>query len=450
MAKRPTLSESLKASLSKGVHVETAERIAQGLPPVDDQPLPSVLTLPDKTISQITSEPIIQEATIPTVQPADNPDNDPDYQPVVNPGHYPDVTGLSTGQSTGQEALQPINDKANCPVEEPVRYPHLYPVNKSAKQLLKDPVSFNSKNVDPELWYPFTEKQGRILLYLLQAGGKANRNNISADTGINIATVKHTMRVLAKDGYIGNVKLYVEHSLRGFTYTVNQAMCAEFASRFGRHYQANYQANNSANDTFNTLSGYPANTVVNPPDNLSVPFSSSSLKLNLTTTENADPEFGYWAATGVTERQLMNWESEFQMTRPELLQCLRYCRYDLLNNPDRQEVKSPQNWFYKTVKKAGAYPRPEGYKSLQELKIERERQELEEMERQAQELAEIRRKKKIALLDLQFQRILSDEGDEYQALLAEIKGLAKEVGGRVLESSLRAKYFEKNGVETHI
>ena len=441
MAKRPSLADSLKASLSKGVHIETAEKIAQGLPPIED-------------LATSTSSPCIEGSDS---KPEDlnsnhiprDPVNGPDIYPGNEPVHYSDGAGQQSGQPSGYSDNRPVHDMVNSPVIEPVSSSVNYPVNTSTNLKAKEPVTFFDKIVDPELWYPFTEKQGRILLYLLQAGGRANRNNISSDTGINIATVKHTMRILAKDGYIGNVRLYVEHSRRGFSYTINQAMCAEFASRFGKHISTSYPTNKPVIDQHNKLSVYPVNTQANNPVRFSPSFSSSSDQ-DLSTTKASDPEFGFWADLGVTERQLLNWEEEFQMSRSELLQCLRYCRYDLLNNPDRQDVKSPQNWFYKTVRKVGAYPKPEGYKSLQELKIERERKELEEMEKQALELAELRRKKHIASLDLKFQKILTDEGDEYHALLAEIKGLAREVGGIVLESALRRKFFEQNGVEVQL
>lgn len=438
MAKRPSLADSLKASLSKGVHIETAEKIAQGLPPIED--------LSTSISSACLEETDRKPDSVNSRHVSNEPDIWPEDYPVNKPEHYPVGAGLQSGQPSDYSVNCPVHELVNSPDIEPVSSPVKYPVNTSTNLKAKEPVTFNDKIVDPELWYPFTEKQGRILLYLLQAGGRANRNNISSDTGINIATVKHTMRILAKDGYIGNVRLYVEHSRRGFSYTINQAMCAEFAARFSNHISTNYPAKHPVIDKHNKAPVYPVNSQAHNPDRFSPPFSSSSDQ-NLSTTNSSDPEFGYWADLGVTEKQLLNWEEEFQMTRSEILQFLRYCRYDLLNNPDRQEVKSPQNWFYKTVRKVGAYPKPEGYKSLQELKIERERKEIEEMEKQAQELAELRRKKQIAALDLRFQKILTEEGDEYHALLAEVKDLAREVGGRVLELALRTKFFEQNGVE---
>ena len=257
MAKRPSLADSLKASLSKGVHIETAEKIAQGLPPIED-------------LATSTSSPCIEGSDskpedlnsnhIPRV-----PVNGPDIYPGNEPVHYPVGAGQQSGQPSGYSDNRPVHDMVNSPVIEPVSSPVNYPVNTSTNLKAKEPVTFFDKIVDPELWYPFTEKQGRILLYLLQAGGRANRNNISSDTGINIATVKHTMRILAKDGYIGNVRLYVEHSRRGFSYTINQAMCAEFASRFGKHISTSYPANKPVIDQHNKLSVYPVNTQANNP-----------------------------------------------------------------------------------------------------------------------------------------------------------------------------------------
>src|ERR1039457_1198772 len=53
---RPSLADSLRASLNKGVHVDTAEKIARGLPPILDEPE----TLPPISIAPVSiQEPVV-------------------------------------------------------------------------------------------------------------------------------------------------------------------------------------------------------------------------------------------------------------------------------------------------------------------------------------------------------------------------------------------------------
>lgn len=403
-------------------------------------------------ISIIATEPAKEPVNEPVNEPVKEPVNKPDNEPVK-----PVIAGLPTGAPTGQPANVPANEPDKQPTHEPVKesvhQPVNYPVKVPAHHPANQPANVydvDITKIDPELWYPFTEKQGRVLLYLLQAGGRSNRNHIADDTGVNIATVKHTLRILAKDGYIGNIQLYADHGRRGFTYSINHAMCADFAARLtGKpvSYPVNQPANQPAHRVANQPANYPANQAAHEPVQSLASFSSR--ENNLTTTNN-DPEFGFWSEEGVTERQLQNWETEFGMNREELLQALKYCRYDLLNNPDRQEVKSAQNWFYKTVKRAGAYPRPEGYKTLHEIRADQERQELADLERQAKELADLRRRKQIAGLELKFQQILAaGEGEEYQELFGQLNSFEKEMGGDILEQALREKFLAQNGVQLH-
>lgn len=377
----------------------------------------------------------------PTIQPplACETDNNPDNSPDEKPAKHPENTGELSGEKAKHSTKQPDSYPDTSLEYYPANGPGNYPGNRPAL----DPDNYPVK---PEMWYPFTEKQGRVLLYLIKAGGVAKREHIAEDTGVNIATVKNTLRVLARHGYISNVQVYINHFVRGFSYNLNQHMCSEFAERLTGHpinYPAHYPANSPggypAKHPGYRSGGYPANSP-------GASFSSSrSLEKKLTTTLPQrdphdyfnDPELAYWKEKGVSMRQVENWASEFSMDPGLVIQSLKFCRYDMvvLNQEEEKKIENPVNWFYRVMTRSGLYPRPTQYKSLAEIRAE-------EMERIISESSEMRERLAAAERESAFQQMLANpEGEVYQRLLGQVDEFAQSMGGKVLESAMRELFW---------
>ncbi len=361
-------------------------------------------------------------AIYPVLESANKPDNEP-VQPdkyPVEPGNYP--------------AKNPTNKPVNEPDNEPDIKPVIYPTNKPDNETANDPAKISTiKNacikIDPELWYPYTEKQGRVLIYLIEAGGRTKRETIANDTDVNIATVKYSLRVFVKDGYISPTTLDINHTMRGFAYSLNPHLCNEYISRIkGAGYTSliqsvRYPGNEPVRYPGNKSHIKPDNKPVHYPDNnQNSPFSSKVFKedLNLTTTGTGiceDPELKFWKGEGVTEKQIQNWMTEFQLSHDEIVMSLRYGRFDIL---ERGDVNNSANWFYKILTRNGFYPKPANYRSLSEIKAEALLQQ-QERDREA------RLKIEAIEFEAKFQAFLEDsESHLFKELFDKIGSFAKD------------------------
>lgn len=323
-------------------------------------------------------------------------------------------------------SLQPDQKSCNRPVGKPVH--EMAYISEPAHEPDNKPVG---KPVDPFLYYPFTQKQGAVILYLIQSGGVGNRDQIAKETGISLATIKHSMRLAAQRGYLANLRTFCFGGRRGFVAELNQSLCGEYLGRF-----------------LPDLDGSVDAPLYGP-----VASSSSILKLlktkKLTTSDRsrhkpveqieellADPELGYWRNLGVSAKQVDSWSEEFQMPVNQVVQSLKHCRYEMvvLNKEEKKQISNPVNWFYKVMQKAGLYPKPTGYKSLGTIRAE-------QMDQAAKEAAEARERQAAAEKELAFHKILSDpEGGTYQSLLDDVSDFAKEVGGKALEAAMREAF----------
>jgi hypothetical protein len=342
-----------------------------------------------------------------------------DNEPAV----YPALSGSLSGQPTNEPARQttkePTNDQANDPDSQPV--------NEPANEI-----------DDDQRLYPFTAKQGKVLLHLIQAGGVSKRQEIADTTGVNIATVKYALRMIAKDCYISNVRTFVNHSVRGFTYMLNRHMCEEYVR--GLH-------EGGETPRLSQPANLPTNEPAKPPAQKATRFPSlsSSLKeAQPTTTENQDllkdPELAYWKAQGMTNRKIQQWGEEFAMEQEQVILSLKYCRYDMVvsNHEEKKQIESPINWLYVILQRSGAYPKPAGYKSIAELRIE-------QMEEEAREARALRERQHRAEKMLEFQRIMANpNGPEYQALLSRANDFAREDGGMTLANELESIFMGNN------
>ncbi|MFZ4859167.1 MAG: hypothetical protein ACOYL3_22545 [Desulfuromonadaceae bacterium] len=423
-------------------------------------------TSPTPTVST-NDEPAKQPANEPATQPdkelANHVANEPAYKPVNSPDHiqanepvkkpdskpaiYADQAGYPDSEP-GKYPVDPVNKpvtyEANEPDIKPVIKSDIEPVNNPAMR----PVNQLANNIDPELWYPYTEKQGRILLYLIEANGRTKRAQIVQDTGINIATVKYALRMFVKEQFISQTVLDVKHTDRGFSYSLNPHKCHEYASRFfGKDYSINYHpANEPVRYPVNRPVVNPVvNPVVKPEVKPEFPFSSSSSKEYSTTTENqdlfeTDPELRYWRDRGVSMNKVISWTTPDQCdcSADKIIKSLRHGRYDfeIENMATKKNIDNPLNWFYSVLKKSKGDYSAANYKSYELMRLEK-------LEKEAKELADIRKRLAAAEREVAFERILSDtDGEKYKALYAKLdNSFAKEEGGEILIGALRDLFF---------
>ncbi len=447
---RPSLADSLKASLSKGVHVETAERIQRGLQPVLDDPLltPAIDVIAP---THIVEYPLNQPDVNTTKKPLNQAINQANKQTINQASNQTDKQAEQQSNNQSNQQYSQLLDKQsdNQTVEQSVKQSPEQSIGQAINQTIRSIPQPSSR----QIWLPLNENQGRLLLFLYEnGGGLTNMDIIVEETGIAYGTARAGINVLLREGYVTYKARHNGHSFRGFEYAMNNHLCSLYAGRVRgeQNEQSNRQSlQQSGNQTNNQAikqtigqSGNQTNAVV----------SSYLTELKPTTTSDntiiedtlKDPELGYWRDKGVNSRQINNWSDEFQMPIEQVIQSLKYCRYEMiiLNLEEEKQISNPTNWFYKVMQRSGLYPKPNGYKSLTEIRAE-------QMEQAAKEAAEARERQVAAQQELAFQRIMTEpDSNEYQALLDQVNEFAKEVGGKALEAALR-EAFNNNRKEIH-
>jgi len=301
-------------------------------------------------------------------------------------------------------------------------------------------------HIHPDAFFPFTPGQGKVLLYLIEAGGKTNRNIIEARTGVPLSSLAKTLRLLEKAGYIKRAEQKVyDHRERGFYYSTDRQMCSEFYERVtGTHIGTQNETHHGihsgigAGTQRRTHTGIVTGTQVGIHTSTHRPFSSKVLEEKGLTTSKpgllSDPELRFWSGEGVTEKQVQNWMAEFELSEEEISLSLRYARFDIL---ERGDVQNSANWLYKILTRNGFYPRPPNYRSLVEIKAEALKQQRERDQ-------EARTQLEASTLDDEFTKFLQDpDSPLYQQLFEQASSFAKEQGGFALETELKELF--KNG-----
>ena len=321
------------------------------------------------------------------------------------------------------------------------------PVERDTVPQERPTVDHNINPIQPRQYVPrstvdrsyLTPTQEEILNYLIaQPMQRATRRGISETLGIPFATVRDTLKRLGTLGYITQERR-ADRFFQGLVYDVNIEKCNSYFSRVGRSTverspstveRSDVHISSSSKDFKSTTTGASyggTSTVPSSPSDL----SPVAIMLK-------DPEHGFWREAGIMPRQVETWLSDTGMTIEQMDLSLRHCRYAILNK-EGEEVREPLSWFWKTIQRAGFYPRPEGYKSLEE-------QRSEEMMKVAREQVEARRRRQRAELEMEFEQIISDPGgEEYQELLKQLPEFARMQKGLLLEKNLHSTFFENAG-----
>jgi hypothetical protein len=451
---RPSLADSLKASLSKGVHVDTAERIQRGLQPVADD------TAPSPALAVV--EPIHVVAQ-PSIQPAPTPSNQSDNQTIEQTNKQADKqTDTQASTRTSNQAIKQTGEQTEKQsIQQPSQQTGKQSDNQASSQAARQPIDQSQgqavdqtikqaiKPVPPQsgrqIWLPLNENQGRLLLFLYEkGGGLTNMEIVVAETGIAYGTARAGIDVLIREGYVTYKARHNGHSFRGFEYAMNNHLCSLYAARV-RGEQTEQSSNQSLQRSDRQSNNQAMKRALGQSSNQTSAVVSSYLTdLKSTTNSDAtvsedllrDPELGYWRDKGVNARQITLWSEEFQMPVDQVIQSLKYCRYEMvvLNLEEEKQISNPMNWFYKIMQRSGVYPKPANYKSLAEIRAE-------QMEQAARDLAEARERQVAAEHELAFQKIMENPaGEEYQALLQQVSDFAREIGGKALETAMKEAF----------
>jgi hypothetical protein len=420
------------SSLSKGVHIETAEKIARGFSAVNTEIpalVPAEVAVP---IHQETTE--VNDLHIPPIQNSESPHKTPNNPPSPSDGLIVSPSdGLIVSPSDGL-IVSPSDGLIVSPYQTshqtPLQYVPLEGLNLAYNQacVLKNLIS-NSRGI-------------------------TNYRTVSEQTHIGIPSVREALSRLVVKGFMHKPVTVKNASFQGFSYILNKALCDRFLAAGGLsqdHYNG-YQ-------TIRRSDGL----TLTPSDRLIEHSSSESLKdLKSTTTTthyqtvrpsdsgNLKPsdDFiligaigAYWEGEGLGEGQAQKWCSQFKTEPQQMRQQLEWARYDLETNGKRSAVKKDTiSWFFGYLRTTGGcFPRPINYKSPIETLAETiEKDLLQEREARIRLVA--------AETEQKFQQILADPaGNDYQNLYAQVSKLAKEVGGDILVHALRDVFQSRMG-----
>lgn len=362
--------------------------------------------------------------------------------------------GMSNGLSDGPAVRPTVH-----PSVRPIIHPTVDTTNDTSPGTTHYPTVATTRYPSP--WkdnaanpiFALTTRQATVLFYLInQPDYIAQKGRISKDTEIPLPTVKHCINALVKDGYISKPVKYVNRSFQGFSYTINQSMCRQFIEKRGHEFSGGRDCPTVHPSRYPTP--YPP---VDPSVDMSNGLShgsslhySSSLESNTTTDLETllktNPELGYWQEKGLQPQQVLKWMEETGMSQLLMIQALKYCRFDMVDN-NQEESKPVQNvfnWFYKIIKRTGHYPKPTGYKSWAEKMFEIEKALLEEQEAEVRRMEELRLRRYKLEIDRKFLDMMNDPDSEtYQAVYERLSSFEKELGeGMSFEKAMR-RHFEK-------
>jgi len=488
--KKPSRRELLSAFLDEGDHAEVAKRIVED---VGAAPVASVNTetpLPPVTVAPLTTAEILPEPHVAPVKNIDHPDNlgytsdatshvtadtmshetsHAQYNATSDDTSHDTSNEASDGQQN-DAALQPTSHLTLRHTSRNASHPTLQPTPRQTERNTLHPTGHLTERqtlrhtdmFDPV--FTLTWKQGMVLYHMLNRPGYiTQRAMIEEHTGLPLPTIRDSIKRLTAEGFISKPVKYVQKTFQGLTYTVNRELCERFMSLRGHEFEAGIEPEkprhsdrltlrNTGRMTYQPIerpTEHPSSAAYDVPSNAFGTSSSSRFLHKTTTAENPEislehPELLWWTEQGLTVDQVLAWMRELSIPGDRILQYLKWAAADIPGKKD--PVRKPVDWFYKIVSGQGrAYYPPAGYKSWEDLELEREIAEQEALEERNRQRAEIRRKKRIALFDEQFLDILDNpKGEDYKRLAATISP-AFSVGSRLWENSMREAFLAEQG-----
>lgn len=396
------------------------------LPNADISPRTLVTASVTETI-HLTLDEIVSE-----IEPEDESENELEVEPENEPEDLFD--GLTVGWSIKlfeDEESEPLSDEELTEEELPeeelaedelvaeqlVEEPETQPISPPKEQML--PQSPKAK------WMPLTESQGRILIYLYEiAGGLTGVDIIAKELDINSSTVRESLLVLVREGYLYLLDKKRTAGINGFTYKMNTPLCSGYETRLRE--SAGLAQGESLSSSIGRVDGGASCVLPDlQPAWRSPPFSSRLPDEKETITDQTvlyGAVGAYWKGEGLEESQVQKWCSQFEVEAEEMRQQLEWARFDLEFNKHRKTVgNNLTTWFYDNLRtNGGMFPRPVDYRSASELRAEAMQQHRE---------SGLFAKAKIAEIEFanSLQSFLADpDAPLYQELLGRVNSFALE------------------------
>ena len=493
---RPSLADSLRASLNKGAHIETAEKIARGFSDVPDD-----IKIEEVPIVSVVTEPLVVKSSPISVDTSSNANPITSTQPVqsqiekvliyptriLSDGRIAEQSdSLTVERCDGDTVAQSNSNTVQHSDSTTVGQSDNNTVTPSVGQTVRQPhpqtvVQYQTHYQTPMHYVPLevlnlAYNQACVLEALIDnKTGLTNYRAISDQTHIGIPSVREALSRLVVKGFMHKPLTVKNAAFQGFSYILNKALCDHFIAAGGLS-QENYKDHQTVQQTVrpsdnvtvthtNSQTAHSSSLFiedlkqattlnhqnVSPSDGLTVRPSSAS-SLSQSDTEYIRPSDGfiltgavgaYWEEEGLGEGQARKWCSQFETGPEQMRQQLDWARFDLEANGRRKEVKKDTiSWFFGHLRTTGGcFPRPVNYKSPAEIRAEAIEKDLaQEQEAKARLMA--------AETEQKFQRILANpESVEYLSLYNQINGFAKEEKGMILEHALRDVFMGEGRAE---
>jgi hypothetical protein len=454
MANRPSLKDSLMAALSKGSHIETAEKIARGLPPIHEEESPTSTDIPassprkefkednskfeGKSNSlhlQKTSQDI-SDKNIHVEQPTDETANNTSDRLIVRQSDSMTVKQSNghTVKPSDRQIVRPSDGHTVTPFDTHKRMPEY--------QTQPQTIPFDILNL--------SYNQAAILEFLIsKTNGLTNYSEINASTKVTMPSARDAISRLVSRGFMAKPQTYRSAAYQGMAFVLNKSLCDIFISVGGlsrNRYQTQPQTVKPSDSA--TVKQFDGQTDISSsllskattitPQTIR-PFDGQTIiPSEVDDIRQSDnfvldgPEMGYWLDAGLQERQALAWCKEFDLPHDQMRQQLSWARWDLVENNKEKSVQNIINWLYGVLRRTGGcYPRPENYLSPEERR-------LRDLEAETKRREEAREKIYQAESDLELQKILDDpKGALYQKLYKRLSDFEKQSKGRVLEMGLK-------------
>ena len=160
----------------------------------------------------------------------------------------------------------------------------------------------------------------------------------------------------------------------------------------------------------------------------------------------SDPRSLYWKDKGLTAKQIENWVKETQMSVEDIIQSLEHCWFEMvhLRKEEEKDIRDVLSWFYKTVRKAGFYPPPKGFKPYEEVRAEEMAKARKKRETAIEKLQEEARKEYELKKETEFWEIMADhESEKYKRCFEKLNKFEKQLkGGPTFEKAMRKAFDE--------
>lgn len=390
-----------------------------------------------------------------------------DMEPLKAMGHAFQDIFQKTADSVNEAAKDTSDQKAT-----------IHSVNQSVSQTDKQSVSQSDTKSHTESLiksdtksltesYSLTPCQHNILEQLYKAPPDRSRIRflnlpaIAEILSVPVPTVRNTIRKFISKGIFTDRRRSWRGTVQGLEFQLNEDiveallegriclnMVADKTRSFGGH--------SLSHSLSQTLSYSPSHSL-----NQSTSISSKDFIKHTTRTEKEGvydleavlrtPEVRYWTMSpnNLTARQLMSWVEEFGVSVADLVMYLDYCRYDMVENgrESKIETKKTINYFYGVMRRKGLYAMPEGYMTMEELRLKDEEEIVKRKETANRKLEELLKKSRTEDYRAKFLEIFKNpDCEEYKELFSKQN---KEFinSEKVLMDAMWTTYAKEQGIE---